>query len=152
MAKAQEGDQHCSPGAVEKLTGHFQEKVNSGWTLPSGWVFRGLTLYFHESEDGQDLQSDNTKASQSHQNRLARNTARFAGANVSISLEDSAITHIIVGPETPASAVSKIRKTLSNRKKLPHIVTVDWIEESWKERTLLDEERKFSTILPKQVE
>ena len=30
----------------------------------------------------------------------------------------------------------------SRRNRLPRLVTVEWIEQSWREKTLLDEERK----------
>ncbi|KAL4785557.1 hypothetical protein BJX76DRAFT_355949 [Aspergillus varians] len=139
MGKTQTGNKACSPEAVEKLTGKIQEKVDSGWTMPSGWVFKGLTLYFFESEDDSVVESPHPK--QPDRTQLARNTARFAGASVSSSLKDPSITHVIVSPEAPASRVCALREELSTRKRLPHIVKVDWIEESWKERTVLDEER-----------
>ena len=33
-----------------------------------------------------------------------------------------------------------------SRTRLPRLVTVDWIEQSWKEDTLLDEERMYGLI------
>ncbi|KAL4802274.1 ATP dependent DNA ligase domain-containing protein [Aspergillus unguis] len=141
MGKTQKGTLPCSPEAVEKLTRHIQEKVHSGWTLPSGWVFKGLTLYFYEGEDSRNPETPVWQKSQSQRLHLSKNTAGFAGADIATSLEDSSVTHVIVSPETQASEVSKLRETLSKRKKLPHLVNVGWIEESWKERTVLDEER-----------
>ncbi|KAL2829967.1 ATP dependent DNA ligase domain-containing protein [Aspergillus cavernicola] len=130
----------CSPQAIEKLTEHIQERVDVGWTMPSGWLLRGLTIYFpKQNEDGPS--SENPLPQQSHRIQLSRNIARFAGATVTSSLKESSITHVIVGPNTLASEVSILRKTLSTRERLPHIVKVDWIEESWKERAILDEER-----------
>lgn len=32
------------------------------------------------------------------------------------------------------------------RKRLPRIVTLDWIEQSWEAKTLLDEEREIKEI------
>lgn len=32
--------------------------------------------------------------------------------------------------------------TADRRKRLPRIVSLDWIEQSWSEKTLLDEERE----------
>ncbi|KAL4919726.1 hypothetical protein BDW62DRAFT_32808 [Aspergillus aurantiobrunneus] len=147
MGKTQEGSGTCSPEAIEKLTEHIQEKVDAGWTMPSGWVFKGLTLYF--PEEGENvLEQESPQPKQSHRIHLARNTARFAGASVTSSLRDPSITHVVVGPETPTSEISVLRERLSTRKKLPHIVKVDWVEESWKERTNLDEERKFRAGQP----
>lgn len=138
MGKEREGHETCSPEVIERVTESIQEKVDSGWTMPSAWLFKGLTVYF--PEDDEDEYCPQPK--QSHKTHLARNTVRFAGASVANSPKEPSITHIVVGSETPASEVSTLRKTLSKRKKIPHIVKVDWIEESWKERTLLDEERE----------
>jgi DNA ligase-4 len=146
MGKSRKGDQASSAEAIEELTEHLHERVDSGWAMPSGWMFKGLTLHFlHESEEVSS--SEGPLPKHSSRLHLAKNIARFAGAGVTSSLTDSSITHIIVGPDTLASEVSVLRKTLSTRKKLPHIVKVDWIEESWKERTILDEERKFTSCL-----
>ena len=66
-------------------------------------------------------------------------------------MEDKRITHIVVdsGEENDRSSTDlyALRTSLSNRvganKKIPHIVTAEWVERSWKEKTLLDEERMF---------
>lgn len=50
-------------------------------------------------------------------------------------------------PDTSSADVSALRGSLSARvgarKKVPHVVSSKWIEESWEARTLLDEEREF---------
>ncbi|KAB8068426.1 ATP dependent DNA ligase domain-containing protein [Aspergillus leporis] len=132
----------CSE-AVRKLNERIQEKANSGWEMPSGWLFKGLTIHFHQNDDAHDAESDET--TQTHQQtrlRFANNTARFAGASIADSPKSSAVTHIVVAPNPPSSEISSIRKSLSTNpgKKLPHLVTVEWIEACWKQRTLLDEE------------
>lgn len=35
--------------------------------------------------------------------------------------------------------------SVDRRKRLPRIVSLDWIEQSWSEKTLLDEEREDLT-------
>ncbi|KAL4931510.1 DNA ligase (ATP) DNL4 [Aspergillus undulatus] len=139
MGKNRNGDRPASSQAIDKLTERIQEKVGAGWTLPPGWLFKGLTLHIPEPE--QDSISEETESTKPFRTHLARNTARFAGAEVTSSLKNQSITHVVVGPETSASEVSKLRHSLSTRKKIPHIVKVDWVEESWKEKTILDEER-----------
>ncbi|RDW62969.1 DNA ligase (ATP) DNL4 [Aspergillus mulundensis] len=136
----EKGNSSCSPEAINKVSERIQEKVDSGWTMPCGWVFKGLTFYFAENEG--DAASESPEPKQAHRIHLARNTAIFASASIVSSLKDKSITHIVVGPDTTASEISKLRKTISTRQKLPHIVMVNWIEESWNEKTLLDEERK----------
>ncbi|KAL4948821.1 ATP dependent DNA ligase domain-containing protein [Aspergillus filifer] len=137
MGKNRKGKKNSSPEAIERLTGRIQEKVDVGWTLPPGWLFKGLTIYFPDSKNG----SASERSEAEPKSQLARNTARFAGATVANSPKNSSITHVVVGSETPSSEISSLRAKLSKRKKLPHIVNVEWVEESWKERTLLDEER-----------
>lgn len=141
MAKDGKTDSSCSPEAIQKVTEHIQEKVDSGWTMPCGWLFKGLVLCFPKNEN--NSASEGPEPKQSQRIHLVQNTAKFAGASVTTSLKELSITHVVVDPDITSSEISKLRKTLSTRKKLPHIVKVDWIEDSWKEKTLLDEERKL---------
>jgi DNA ligase 4 len=51
----------------------------------------------------------------------------------------------VVDLDISSTELSTLRSTLSaqlGQQKMPHLVTVEWIEESWKERTLLDEESR----------
>ncbi len=104
-----------------------------------GWLFRGLRIY---SDLG--IKSSVEKYSlefgkQELRIKLASNLARFAGAELVEDLEDESITHIVIGADSPR--LRTVRKEISMRGRVPRMVTTDWIEESWKERTLLDEER-----------
>lgn len=131
-----------NPKIVRKLNERIQEKVNAGWEMPSGWLFKGLTILFPQNDKVDDAEVDET--SQTHQQyrlNLARNTVRFAGANV-VDSKSSSVTHIVVAPGSSSSDVSSIRKSHSAKpgKKVPHLVTAEWIEECWKQRTLLGEE------------
>ncbi|PYI11130.1 ATP-dependent DNA ligase [Aspergillus sclerotiicarbonarius CBS 121057] len=130
--------------ATKKLREVVQEKVDAGWELPCGWLFQNLTFFFPtRTEQGADSEEPE-HAGQGYRLPLARSTARFAGASVVDTVTDSSITHVVVDPDTtPSSEISSLRKTWSSQasRKIPHIVTVEWIEESWNQRTLLDEER-----------
>ncbi|GAB1196970.1 DNA ligase (ATP) [Aspergillus pseudonomiae] len=130
------------PEITRKLNERIQERVSAGWEMPSGWLFKGLTILFPESEKVDEAEVHETpQTHQQYRLHLARNTALFAGASV-VDSKSSSVTHIVIAPDSPNSDVSSIRKSYSARpgKKLPHLVTVEWIEECWKERTLLDEE------------
>ncbi|KAL3464202.1 hypothetical protein BJX64DRAFT_286626 [Aspergillus heterothallicus] len=137
----QMGKRPASSEALQKLTESIQERTDAGWTMPPGWLFRGFTLHFPMNGE---IWSNTEHTTSEHISRIqsAKNVARFAGANVTDSLNSSLITHIVMGPGNTTSEVANLRQTLSTRKKLPHIVTIAWIEESWKEKTILDEERK----------
>lgn len=131
---------------MQTLDAYIQERANAGHELPIGYLFKGLTLSFPQSslEEADFAENDSTEMERQYRLRMARNTASFAGANIVNSLDDPAITHAIVDPKCSADEISSIRKSwATGRKKLPHLVTVEWIEECWDQRTVLDEERMF---------
>ena len=128
--------------SMQEFESCIQEKVDSGSDVLPGWLFRGLTILFdHGQIPGCRI-------------KLACNIARFAGARIFTSCKESPppspITHVVVDPAMSAEELSTVRGSWSAHStigKIPHLVTVEWVEESWKERTLLDEERMFDLIL-----
>lgn len=103
--------------------------------LPA-WTFEGLLIYpdLQQSEEAK-LSTQNKPDFRMQQ---ACNTARFAGARITNSLGEG-VTHILVGEDR--SRLRALRQQISRFKRLPRIVTIDWIEQGWQEKTLLDEER-----------
>ena len=126
-------------GDVPKLPKREIENFEEAWEgdcMP-GWMFKGVTIFFDTAGDS----VNGAAASQTEQEAemsSARTTASFAGATIATSIEDDKATHVVVSSKSDVKAV---RKTISSRRKLPRIVTTDWITESWFEKTLLDEER-----------
>lgn len=121
----------------QKIETRIQDRVNAGYTAPCGWLFRGLILFFFSQSQTDDKQKDRRL-------HLAQNTARFASAGSASSLKDSSITHVVIDTNALSSAdISSLRKSLADKSgtKIPHLVSVDWVEECWKNGTLLDEER-----------
>ncbi len=116
--------------AVERAVERFGEEGRPGW------LFNGTRLFFDppSSTPDSDAHSDEEESGQ----KIASLTARFAGATVTQHFDDRKITHVVVrnGSDTTA-----IRAQLADRRKIPRLVTVRWIEESWREKTRLDEER-----------
>lgn len=102
-----------------------------------GWLFMGTKLFFDPAVGEAGLRAQN----------IVSLTARFAGATVSDDLDDKTITHVVVAParsghgKCGTDGIKLLRERLSQRRKIPRIVTGHWIEQSWKEKTLLDEER-----------
>lgn len=90
-----------------------------------GWIFLHCRVYVVENVI----------------DRLQRweNVLRFGGAAVCDHVNDSELTHII----TDAGHASQIRQEIVKvkRNKYPRFVTRSWVEESWSNKTLLDEER-----------
>ncbi|EFX03113.1 DNA replication and repair protein [Grosmannia clavigera kw1407] len=81
-----------------------------------------------------------------------KNYVLFGGGRVANSLEDAALTHIIVlcrdgndvdedGGADGGELAAEIRRLMSSRTRQPRIVSTAWVEASWKEGTRLDEER-----------
>jgi DNA ligase-4 len=141
---------------VDRLLDRFQKSIDTdGAEITPGWLFHAMTIYFHKASsftgDDPEAQSSSTAVAQQQQQqrlRLVSNFVRFGGASVQNKM-DTSVTHIIVEPGISSTELSNLRGTLAkqlgkSRKKLAHIVKVDWIEESWKEKTLLDEERTYA--------
>lgn len=148
MSKSHQFDSSQCSDSITRITERIQERADSGFEIPAGWLFKGLTFYFnhHQSTDG----SGNTETTNTHHPHVVANIARFAGVGVVSTPDDAAITHVIVDPDTSSADVSALRGSLSARvgagKKVPHIVNSKWIEESWEAQTLLDEERESSPL------
>ena len=124
-------------------------------------MFEGRLIYVNRS-----ITDDQTRLDQRDtmfRVKQACNIARFAGAQLTNELKEG-VTHIIVENDQDHSRT--LRYTISRYasglnscmvtvclisidrfKRLPRLVTVNWVEQSWKEKTLLDEERKSSCPL-----
>ncbi|KAK8162433.1 DNA ligase 4 [Phyllosticta citrichinensis] len=146
--------QHSSgerKSAAERFLRQIMEEHDEGGDelndLP-GWMFRGCVVFFD---------NDPSRAPTSTRLALAENTVRFAGGQVARRLDDDAVTHVVVGAEvetaednTEVDTVlkqrakvlrSRISETMSTEARVPRVVKVDWVEESWREKTRLDEGR-----------
>ncbi|WPG99535.1 Hypothetical protein R9X50_00235200 [Acrodontium crateriforme] len=86
-----------------------------------GRIFHGLSIYCKD---------------------VSPETARlipFAGGHVVDKIEDDQVTQVVICKNSVA--LKEIRKAVAARARPPRIVTEDWVADSWRERTLLDEER-----------
>lgn len=146
-----QSDHPLDPHTLHKVESHIQAKIDSGYTAPCGWLFRGLTFYFSSQAPYANGDGGSSKTEMDHTAVcVARNTARFASANISTSLRSPDVTHVIINPATLSREdIGSLRRSLATRpgKKIPHLVSLDWVQESWKNGTLLDEESKFTRLL-----
>lgn len=137
-----------NPGIVPFNAQEFQMELSEhGHELGDGrgWLFEGLRVYF----DGLDFDKtssgiDSERSSDQLRLRMARNTARFGGAEIATSIngDDKEITHIVVDNEKEQlTDLKAIRQSIASQKRLPRIVTMDWVERSWEEKTRLAEEK-----------
>lgn len=116
-------------------------------TEMKGWLFKGTRLFFDDSAATTKPANGDTSDETEHftdpewlKMAQAKITADFAGAEIADGIDDADVSHIVVRPD---GDVGMIRKKLAGRKQLriPNLVTALWVSESWKEGTLLDEER-----------
>jgi DNA ligase-4 len=94
------------------------------------FMFQRCRVYFYCADETDQL-------------RVARlaHYIRYAGGARSEDLGDTTLTHVVVLGKETDQAAEEIRKEMSSRRKMPRVVSGKWIEESWKERTMLDEEK-----------
>ncbi|KAL8952821.1 MAG: hypothetical protein Q9222_001293 [Ikaeria aurantiellina] len=116
-------------GCIFEGVSIYVDKYNAG--LPNG--------HCYSSHDGETLKAVDLALEQ------ACRIARFAGAETSDILEEPSVTHVIFGSDT--SRLQSTRDKLSRIRPTPRIVAATWIEDSWRERTRLDEDRQ-PNILP----
>jgi DNA ligase-4 len=100
---------------LDEMLGDGHEKVGRGF------IFDGLIAYF----DG-----DRTEASQRF--------FEFAGGKVADSLEDTDVTHVVVAKGS--ERVDELRALCARRRKMPRMVTPEWIHVCWKQSDRMDEE------------
>jgi DNA ligase 4 len=111
----------------------------------NGWLFHGTVIFFDpvrpEQGNGGSSQvyhDDRTLFEIERRLQAAITTAKFAGATESPGLNNNSTTHVVVHEK---SDLKSIRRIISAKSRIPRLVTTGWIEESWKEKTLLDAER-----------
>ncbi|KAL8708443.1 MAG: hypothetical protein Q9220_006667 [cf. Caloplaca sp. 1 TL-2023] len=90
------------------------EEQNDGPGLLSGWIFGGVRLYIDEHNEvlsnGYDYfgQDGETPKAVDFELEQACKTARFAGARISDTIDESGVTHVIFG-----SNISRLQRTRS---------------------------------------
>ncbi|KAH7042068.1 DNA ligase 4 [Macrophomina phaseolina] len=125
---------------LEELGEHGLDLADGvGEEVSKGWLFRGFKVAFVGSGDEEgDGGLDETRF------YLARQVVGFAGGRAVDGLErrEGGITHVVVAPSTAKERLREVRLQLSRMDgPVPRVVSVEWVEESWREATLLDEER-----------
>lgn len=100
-------------------------------------IFSGYFFYFAPSA------SSSPSSSSIFRTKQAKITAQFASANVVDELDDE-VTHVIISNDNAKETAVEVRKTIAERmrmgKAIPRVVKGEWVEECWKEGTVLDEE------------
>lgn len=128
------GSRHDADGIFEELRDH-----GHGMKEVKGWLFKGLRIHLNFESKLNTDQALLKMGGQDLRMRLASNLVRFTGGDIVEDLEDESITHVVI--DTGSQSLSIVRENISKRRRPPRLVIPDWVEESWEEGTLLDEER-----------
>lgn len=115
-----------------------------------GWLFKNTVIFFayRDPDSGATDNGIVRRPAESGLSKLreAENIARFGSATIVENLDDIRLTHVVVdGTIKNDPEVRKLRNKIANKKRLPRVVTTEWIKESWEAKTRLDEER-FAAI------
>ena len=135
------GDSYAKDLTPEELLALFK-KIPTTFEdeFVSADLLEQLNEHGHDLDSMPGLMYQGVKAFCADVSPEASRILAFAGGEISDSLNDETLTHVVVSEDT--HGVKEIRKAISSRQKLPRLVRSEWILDSWKEKTRLDEERE----------
>ncbi|KAF4982645.1 hypothetical protein FZEAL_1752 [Fusarium zealandicum] len=127
MPKIEDGEAFDKNEFLQQLEEHNKDLGNL-----RSFIFRRCTVLFHPV----DVNS----------NRISRlkHFVRYGGGDATEDAHDLSVTHVVIEGDDPmqvGETADMVRKELSSRRVQPRVVTGEWINECWKEGTLLDEEQ-----------
>ncbi|KAH9832417.1 DNA ligase 4 [Teratosphaeria destructans] len=113
---------------AQGILDQLQTEHGQGMNELPGFMFHGLDVYLEEEAGGSMLE--------------LRRLLEFGCARIAGELEDERVTHVVVGEGARGHRLADVREILSrSRRRQPRIVSGSWVADSWREGTLLDEER-----------
>ncbi|KAH6723916.1 DNA ligase I [Leptodontidium sp. MPI-SDFR-AT-0119] len=71
---------------------------------------------------------------------IMKNRFKFSGGMIAEGDEEEGITHFVILDEE-TNLLKEVRQKISRLERIPRIVGMKWLEDSWEEKTLMDEER-----------
>ncbi|KAF4461772.1 dna ligase 4 [Fusarium albosuccineum] len=127
MPKIEDGEPFNKDQFLQQLEEHGKDLGNL-----RSFIFRHCVILYHRV-DVDD-------------NRISRlkHFVKYGGGLVTADTNDLSATHVVIEGDDPmqvGEAADMVRKELSSRRVQPRVVTGKWIDECWKEGTLLDEEQ-----------
>ncbi|KAJ3521918.1 hypothetical protein NM208_g13083 [Fusarium decemcellulare] len=127
MPKIEDGEPFNKDQFLQQLEEHGKDLGNL-----RSFIFRHCVILYHPV-DVDD-------------NRISRlkHFVKYGGGLVAADANDLSATHVVIEGDDPmqvGEAADMVRKELSSRRVQPRVVTGKWIDECWKEGTLLDEEQ-----------
>ncbi|KAF3311061.1 DNA ligase (ATP) [Orbilia oligospora] len=140
-----ENDETITEEAVSELKDELSQV-----DPPIGWMFQHIVAYLDTPQNAQKnhisaTAEDILKANGQSRSQLdkiglnlmmCQNLLEFGDGKIVDDFENEDITHIIVDYQD-LTRVRAIRNLLSARDAIPRVTLTDWIEESWRDETLL---------------
>lgn len=127
MPKIEDGEPFDKSQFLEQLDEHGKDLGNL-----RSFMFRRCVALLHQ------VDADDKRIS------TLNHYIRYGGGMVTEDPNDPSVTHVVIEGDDPmkvGEAGDMVRKELSSRRTQPRIVSGTWIDECWKEHTLLDEEQ-----------
>ncbi|KAF2462080.1 hypothetical protein BDY21DRAFT_383129 [Lineolata rhizophorae] len=134
MPKAEDGDEL----AAEALRALEEEGIRLEEIKT--WLFKGCVVWFAYGDEAEAEEGEERRRVRraNWEVDLAETTVKFAGGKVVRDVSLEGVTHVVFGRER--GLLDEVKRALDGLKR-PHIVSLDWVTESWKEGTLIDEDR-----------
>ncbi|KAK7204444.1 putative DNA ligase [Myxozyma melibiosi] len=100
-------------------------------------IFFGTKIYFDFPE-----QATSSALPANSPFETAVRYARFGGAQIADTLTDEDVTHVVIisGADYSRKRLTEVNRLISSREKIPHVLSVNWIIDSWSASTRLSEE------------
>ncbi|WYZ39905.1 hypothetical protein EsH8_IV_000246 [Colletotrichum jinshuiense] len=126
------------PDAQSFNKSHFLNQLEErghSMSMLKGSMFHQCVVHLYDTAEDGD--GENLKLLK------LRNYLMFGGARLVGDADDDQATHIVVvgSGDRMTEAAEVLRRGVSHRRKIPHIVGGSWVDDCWREKTLLDEER-----------
>ncbi len=99
------------------------------------FLFHGLKVCI----DGYGSSSTDELEGKDLEKMFVRNKIAFGHGRIVEEMEDDDITHFVA--DGGGERLREIKHLVSKRKNVPRVVSMDWVRDSWREGTLIDEER-----------
>jgi DNA ligase-4 len=87
------------------------------------------------------VMSETTKSDADIDVLIDKTRVSFAGGKIAESDGADGITHFVIVDQGNKEGISALRIKISGRRPVPRVVSLKWVQDSWREKTVLDEER-----------
>ncbi|KAI1654561.1 ATP-dependent DNA ligase [Daldinia decipiens] len=97
------------------------------------YIFRGARIHFAATDEVSSISCLKLK-----------NWVRYGGGSIIDDLSDRSTTHVVIISDSETGEMERaaeVRSFISTRTPVPRVVSRQWAEDCWKNRTTLDEER-----------